>query len=252
MVIIQGSWDTVFDGDPARSQRAFAEYRELSRQAVATHKDIDLVIWPESMFSLDIIRYDDNVPSPPYWQGHYTIPETARILETQAKQMVSELGTACLVGTNELHCGATEMLRYNAAGFYRRDGTLMGVGQAMIRLENVRKSYRTNSGYNHVLANVTAHFPRGRKVGILGVNGSGKSTLLRMIGGSEHVDGGRITRNGTVSWPIGFGGGMNPNLTGRENARFVARIHDFPASEVESFVHDYSELDEYFEMRVST
>ena len=66
VAIIQGSWDTVFDGDPERWKSAFSEYRELSRQALATHEDIDLVVWPESMFLLDIIRYDDNVSSPPY------------------------------------------------------------------------------------------------------------------------------------------------------------------------------------------
>jgi len=122
----------------------------------------------------------------------------------------------------------------------------------MIRLENVNKSYRTRSGQNHVLKDVTAEFPRGRKIGILGVNGAGKSTLLRMIGGSEKVDSGQIHRSGTVSWPIGFSGGVHQQLTGRENTRFVARIHDIPEAEVESFVSSYSELGDYFDMKVST
>lgn len=122
----------------------------------------------------------------------------------------------------------------------------------MIRMQNISKSYRTISGSRRVLDDVSAHFPRGRKIGILGANGAGKSTLLRLLGGSEHADSGRIWRDGTVSWPIGFSGGTHPQLTGRENTRFVARIYDFPLTEVEEFVQNYAELGEYFDMKVKT
>jgi ABC-type Mn2+/Zn2+ transport system ATPase subunit len=45
-----------------------------------------------------------------------------------------------------------------------------------------------------VLDNVSAAFPDGCNVGILGANGAGKSTLIRLLAGSEMPDRGRIRR----------------------------------------------------------
>ena len=44
-----------------------------------------------------------------------------------------------------------------------------------------------------MLDSVSAVFPTGKSVGILGVNGAGKSTLLRIIGGVEPPDHGTVT-----------------------------------------------------------
>ena len=95
----------------------------------------------------------------------------------------------------------------------------------MIELSHVYKSYRAGHGKRVVLDDVSAIFPTGRSVGILGLNGAGKSTLLRLISGVEPPDHGKVVRHVRVSWPIGFGGGMHNSMTGRENARFIARIY---------------------------
>ena len=54
----------------------------------------------------------------------------------------------------------------------------------MIRLENLTKVYRLGGQTKVVADNVTAEFPTGSTVAILGRNGAGKSSLLRMIAGS--------------------------------------------------------------------
>jgi len=118
----------------------------------------------------------------------------------------------------------------------------------MIRLENVTKRYKTGAGINTILNNVSLTFPKGHSVGILGGNGAGKSTLIRIIGNAEPPDSGRIIRHGRVSWPLGFTGGFQSNMTARENARFVARIYGESIDYIESFTEEFSELGNYFDV----
>ena len=122
----------------------------------------------------------------------------------------------------------------------------------MIELREISKSYRLGSGWHTVLDSVSAVFPTGRSVGILGVNGAGKSTLLRIIGGVEPPDSGTVRKNVRVSWPMGFSGGFSPNMTGRQGARFVARIYGESPRAVEHFSRDFAELGPYFDMPIRT
>jgi len=89
-------------------------------------------------------------------------------------------------------------------------------------------------------------------VGVLGLNGAGKSTLLRVIGAVEPADDGIIRKDVKVSWPIGFSGAIHTNLTGRENARFIARIYGESIREVEQFAETFTELGPYFDMAANT
>ena len=122
----------------------------------------------------------------------------------------------------------------------------------MIQLDNVSKAYRVGSRWNQVLDNVSATFPSGQNVGILGLNGAGKSTLLRVIGAVEPADCGTIQKDVRVSWPIAFSGAIHTNLTGRENARFVARIYGKSIKTVEQFAETFTELGPYFDMPANT
>ena len=118
----------------------------------------------------------------------------------------------------------------------------------MVRLNNVTKCYRTKAGVKVVLDNVSVTFPQGRSVGILGLNGAGKSTLIRIIGDAEPHDTGSVERVGNVSWPLGYAGGFQSNLTARENARFVARIYGENPEYIEQFTEEFAELEEYFDV----
>ncbi len=118
----------------------------------------------------------------------------------------------------------------------------------MIKLTNVTKRYRTAAGLNTILDNVSVTFPVGRSVGILGLNGAGKSTLIRIIGDAEPADSGLVQRTGRVSWPLGYSGGFQGNLTARENARFVARIYGESPKYIEAFTQEFSELGGYFDV----
>lgn len=125
----------------------------------------------------------------------------------------------------------------------------------MIILEDVHKRYRTEHGIGKwVLQGITINIPRQCNVGLIGQNGAGKSTLLRLIGGIDKPTRGRIERRCRVSWPLGLGGGLQGSLTGRQNAKFVIRLHGHEAnlSEKLAFINDFSELGEAFDEPVKT
>ena len=118
----------------------------------------------------------------------------------------------------------------------------------MIQLHSVCKSYRTSAGKRVVLDDVNITFPLGKSVGILGMNGAGKSTLIRIIGDAEPPDSGYVSREGRVSWPLGYTGGFQGTMTARENALFVARIYGEDPEFVVQFTQEFSELGEYFDV----
>ncbi len=122
----------------------------------------------------------------------------------------------------------------------------------MIRLENLWKTYRLDGVRKTVAAGIDATFPSGTAVAVLGRNGAGKSTLLRMIAGTQDFDSGRIHRQGTLSWPVGFSGGVQGDMTGAQNTRFVARIHGVDADALVDYVRDFTEVGAHFHLPVRT
>lgn len=122
----------------------------------------------------------------------------------------------------------------------------------MIRVENLCKTYRIGGTVRTVARNITATFPARTGVAILGRNGAGKSTFLRMIAGTQAHDSGRILRQGTLSWPVGFAGSFHADLTGAQNTRFVARIQGVDTDALCAWVEEFAELGAHFHLPVRT
>lgn len=118
----------------------------------------------------------------------------------------------------------------------------------MIRFENLTKSYPTPQGRKVVIDNLTLTLPSGKALGLLGRNGAGKSTLMEMVAGTLPPDSGRIVTDGRVSWPVGLGGALHPELTGAQNVRFIARIYGMDSDSLCAFVEDFAELGGHFHM----
>lgn len=122
----------------------------------------------------------------------------------------------------------------------------------MIRLDRLSKSFQTNQGRKIIIDNLTADIPTGVSLGLLGRNGAGKSTLLQLIAGTIRPDRGQVLSTGSISYPVGFAGSFNPDLTGRQNARFVARLYGVDTDELVDFVRDFAELGDHFNMPFRT
>ncbi len=124
----------------------------------------------------------------------------------------------------------------------------------MIELQNVTKYFRTNKGKNYILQDVSLTLPEVN-IGILGRNGAGKSTIMRMLGKIEFPNKGTITSSNSFSWPLGLSGGFVGNMTGKANVKFVCNLYGMNSEktkEIISFVKEFSELKDYFDMPIKT
>lgn len=125
----------------------------------------------------------------------------------------------------------------------------------MIEVIDIHKRYYTDHGMGPwVLKGVNLCIPRGVSVGLVGANGAGKSTLLRIIGGVDYPSKGEVRRHCKVSWPMGFGGGLQGSMTGRQNTKFVARIHGMEHSipRIVAQVQEFAEIGEAFDRPIKT
>ena len=124
----------------------------------------------------------------------------------------------------------------------------------MISINNVSKRYTTLNGSKWVLKDVNLNIPTTANVGLIGANGAGKSTLLRLIAGMDTPTKGTIDRNCRVSWPIGLSGGLQPSMTGRQNVKFVARIHgdEQKVQQIITYVQDFADIGKAFDEPVKT
>ena len=117
----------------------------------------------------------------------------------------------------------------------------------MIEFKGLNKWYPTKAGRSYVYKDLDLVLPMDKSVGIIGRNGAGKSTLIRMIGGADFPNSGEIRSNLSISWPLGLQGGTQGVMSGRENARFVARIHGVKDTrEVEERVAEFADIGRYF------
>jgi len=122
----------------------------------------------------------------------------------------------------------------------------------MIELRDLCKTFHLKGTHETVADNISAIFPTGKSVAILGRNGAGKSTFLRMISGAMEPDSGAVIRHNSVSWPVGFGGGFHREMSGAQNVRFIARIYGVDTDELLDFVEDFAELGKHFRLPIKT
>lgn len=122
----------------------------------------------------------------------------------------------------------------------------------MIRFENLSKGFFVGGERKPVIDNLNLTLPTGKSLALLGRNGAGKSTLINIIAGIQPPDTGRVVSDGTISWPVSFGGSFHPELTGAQNVRFVARIYGVDTDSLIAFVQDFAELGKHFHMPVRT
>ncbi len=120
----------------------------------------------------------------------------------------------------------------------------------MLEFENVSKSFWTGKQRKVILDRASFRVETGRSLGILAPNGTGKTTIIRMMAGLEKPDEGTIRKTSRVSFPLGFMGGVVAKHSGRENARFIARLYGLDPDYVEAFSRWLCGIEEYFDMPV--
>ncbi|MEL0660249.1 ABC transporter ATP-binding protein [Psychromonas arctica] len=113
----------------------------------------------------------------------------------------------------------------------------------MIKLQNLTKYYPSDLGPQFIFQNINFDIPDGHNIGILGSNGAGKSTLFRILAGSEYPNKGKVVTDKAISWPVALSTGIHPQMTGRENTRFIGRVNGVEnLDEYEEKVKKFAEL----------
>lgn len=116
------------------------------------------------------------------------------------------------------------------------------VPRRSIDVIDVVKEFETEGHSRRVLDGISFSVASGERLAIMGRNGAGKTTLIHILSGLINPTRGHIHRGLTLSWPLGFGGGFEPELTGADNVRFIARLYNAPMKETFEYVADFAEL----------
>lgn len=159
------------------------------------------------------------------------------------------------LATNSAVDGATRSM-VDAIGITKRFRFLAGGRPTTIKdsvLQRVR--YEGHFGVVEALHDVTFSLERGQSLGVIGENGSGKTTLLRVLAGIVKPDSGEIRLGGSVAPLLTTGAGLNPYLTGRENALAGMLMLGLSREEARGLIEDvieFSELGEFIDAPVRT
>jgi apolipoprotein N-acyltransferase len=112
-------------------ERTYEHYLALSRQAVAAHGPVDLVVWPETMFRFPLIEADADAAKPDWY------PKSAAEFRAEAArwtalgrqavaQLARELDAALLLGIDVQRFTAAGQQWRNSAVYVGRDGAICG------------------------------------------------------------------------------------------------------------------------------
>ena len=106
-----------------------------------------------------------------------------------------------------------------------------------------------------VLRGISFQVFAGESVGIVGQNGAGKSTLLKLVTGTLRPTEGTIGVAGRIAAILELGMGFNPELTGRENARYTAGLMGMSPHQIDEImpaVEAFAEIGDYFDEPLRT
>lgn len=103
----------------------------------------------------------------------------------------------------------------------------------------------------HVLKDIDLEVRPGDRVGLLGVNGVGKTSLCRCLAGYYRPTSGLVERRGTLRALFDVAIGIQPELTGRENAYLLAELMypgDPGIGEIVDQALHFSELEKFLDV----
>lgn len=122
----------------------------------------------------------------------------------------------------------------------------------MLEFDNVSKSFWTGTQHKVILDRVSFRVEVGKSLGVLAPNGTGKTTLVNMMAGLERPDEGTIRREGNISFPLGFMGGVVSRVSAMENSRYIAKLYGMDPDYVEAYCRWLCGLGEYFDQPLGT
>jgi apolipoprotein N-acyltransferase len=125
IALIQGSIDTELKHDPVKQRKILPHYFELSQRARSKAPNLDLIVWPETMYRDSLLSCSDDAVLPANWQT--TLDEFRQEVPWRRQEiarLADELETPLLLGIDYLHLGPKGLEHYNSALLVDRSGEL--------------------------------------------------------------------------------------------------------------------------------
>ncbi|EPD8527002.1 ABC transporter ATP-binding protein [Escherichia coli] len=100
------------------------------------------------------------------------------------------------------------------------------------------------------IRNISFEVEKGESVALIGRNGAGKSTTLGLVAGVLKPSSGNVKVSGRVASMLELGGGVHPELTGRENIKLNATLLGLRRKEVNERIEkiiEFSELGDFID-----
>jgi apolipoprotein N-acyltransferase len=132
VALIQCSFDTMFDGDPARGDKLFNGYFDQTQRALAEHPNLDVIVWPETMYGRAIVAAEPAVAARAGFDPAVAeVVDAARRTAEDAGEVARSFsggadGPAWLMGHETYAYGLTRVGRYNSASMIDPQGGVQG------------------------------------------------------------------------------------------------------------------------------
>ena len=131
IALIQGSIDVEMRYDPSMKERIFKEYYGLSKETVEKDRNLDLIVWPETMFLDSLVAFDADAMRPREFEGTDAefrdwLPKIAQRNLSLMAQTAQSLDVSLLLGIDTNHFSPEGVRCLNSAAYVARDGQLLG------------------------------------------------------------------------------------------------------------------------------
>lgn len=135
MLLVQESVDTIFEYNPQRSVDTFAQYRRATLEALRADADVNVVVWPESVFTSDTPDYLGGDPRHPELRRlrlafhdklERLLGEMNRIRQDSVTPTPDSAGTWLIAGTVTVDLDHNPPREYNSALLIDPTGKVAG------------------------------------------------------------------------------------------------------------------------------
>ncbi|NLY02939.1 MAG: apolipoprotein N-acyltransferase [Rhodopirellula sp.] len=139
IALIQGSIDSSLKYDKQKRSQVHADYIRLTRDAVGRYGHLDLIVWPETMFRVPLVTFDDNPQTPSAWewspeQFATAMEQAARVSRESMASLADQFDVPLLLGVDTEHYGPRGVKRYNSAVFVTAEGDVVARYDKMHRV----------------------------------------------------------------------------------------------------------------------
>ncbi len=124
VALVQGSIDIDMKYDPEEEDTIFSQYFGLTKDAVWENTDLDLIVWPETMFRDAWLTFDESF-HPPEGAG-WTPAEAESACQARIARILAPLDTPALIGIDTWNYRTGGVDHFNTALFTDRSGRVIG------------------------------------------------------------------------------------------------------------------------------